>query len=214
MNPAREQLISALSADLRPIGKPAGRGAIVALWLLGAALISSGILLFDGPFRPGFVRQLLSSPRFLVESLLGMATIASLGVAGLRLAIPDIRPLRRRVGWPLLLLAIWLALYAYGFHAPSLPPSMDGKRSQCLLESALVGVPALIWGLYLARRWWPVHGAWTGLLLGCAAGAMPALLMQLACMYTPAHIFLYHLLPGLALGAVGALAGALLLRGR
>lgn len=214
MNPAREQLISALSADLRPIGKPAGRGAIVVLWLLGAALISSGILLFDGPFRAGFAQQLLSSPRFLFESLLGMATIAFLGVAGLRLAIPDITPLRRRVLWPLLMLAGWLALYAYGFQAPSLPPSMDGKRSQCLLESALAGVPALIWGLYLVRRWWPLHGAWTGLLLGCAAGAMPALLMQLACMYTPAHIFLYHLLPGLGLGAVGALAGALVLRRR
>ena len=214
MNRAREQMISALSADLRPIGKPGGRSVVVAVWLIGAALISSAILLFDGPFRAGFAQQLLNSPRFFLEFVLGVATITSLGVAGLRLAIPDIRPLRRRVGWPLLLLAAWLALYAYGFHAPSLPPSMDGKRAQCLLESALVGVPALIWGLYLARRWWPLHGAWTGLLLGCAAGAMPALLMQLACMYTPAHIFLYHLLPGLALGAVGALAGALLLRGR
>ena len=214
MNSTREQLISTLSADLRPTLRPAGRAATVALWLFGSALFSAGMLLLDGPFRPGFAQQLASSPRFLLESLLGMVTIVSLGVAGLRLAIPDIRPLRERIGWPLVLLAAWLALYAYGFHTPSLPPSMDGKRAQCLLESALVGVPALIWGLGLARRWWPLHGAWTGLLLGCASGAMPALLMQWACMYSPAHIFLYHLGPGLALGAVGALAGAVLLRKR
>lgn len=214
MNPAREQLINALSTNLRPIGTPAGRGATVALWLCGGALFSIGMLLFDGPFRTGFAQQLANSPRFLAELLLGIATVTALGSAGLRLAIPDIRPLAARIGWPLLLLAAWLSLYAYGFHTPSLPPAMDGKRPHCLLESALVGIPALLWGLCIARRWWPLHGAWTGLLLGLACGAMPALLMQMACMYAPAHIFLYHLLPGLALGVVGALAGALLLRQR
>jgi hypothetical protein len=214
MKPAREQLIAQLGADLRPVTKPAGGAAVLALWLLGGGAMSLCALLLAGPFRSGSMQQLAASPRFLLESLLGVVTIVALGVAGLRLAIPTITPLRSRVAWPLVLLAAWLALYAYGFHAPSLPPSMDGKRAHCVLEAAVDGLPALLWGLWLARRWWPLHGAWTGGLLGLSAGAMPALLMQLACMYSPSHIFLFHLLPGLALAAVGALAGAWLLRER
>lgn len=214
MNPAREQLIAQLSADLRPVTKPAGSAAVVALWLFGAGVFSVLALLLVGPFRAGGLQQLIDYPRFLVENLLGVVTVVWLGVAGLRLAIPTITPLRARVAWPLTLLAAWLALYAYGLHAPSLPPSMDGKRALCFLEAAVDGLPALLWGLWLARRWWPLHGVWTGCLLGLSAGAMPALLMQLACMYSPSHIFLFHLLPGLMLGGVGALAGRWVLRER
>lgn len=212
MNSGREELISALSADLRSIARPAGRGISVALWLLGSASFSVAFLLWEAPFRAGFVQQLTHTPRFLAEFVLGLVAITCLGVAGLRLAIPDMGPLRRRIGWPLLALAAWLGLMAYGLHDPSLPLSMAGKRPHCMLESALLGGPGLLWGLYLARGCWPLHGACTGLLLGLAAGAMPALLMHVACMYSPAHVFLYHLAPGLALGVVGALAGAWLLR--
>ena len=212
MKPAREQLIAQLSADLRPVVKPAGGSAVLALWLLGAGVFSLLALLLAGPFRVGSMQQMIDSPRFLLENLLGVVTIVWLGIAGLRLAIPSITPLRSRVAWPLVLLTAWLALYAYGFHTPSLPPSMDGKRALCFLEAAVDGLPALLWGLWLARRWWPLHGVWTGGLLGLSAGAMPALLMQLACMYSPSHIFVFHLLPGLALGGVGALAGRWLLR--
>jgi hypothetical protein len=36
--------------------------------------------------------------------------------------------------------------------------------------------------------------------------------MQLACLYIPSHILIFHLAPALALALVGALAGRLLLR--
>jgi hypothetical protein len=41
--------------------------------------------------------------------------------------------------------------------------------------------------------------------IGLAAGMLPALYMQLACMYEPSHILGYHILPGLLM--VGAAAG-------
>ena len=44
--------------------------------------------------------------------------------------------------------------------------------------------------------------------------AMPALLMQFACMYVPLHILLHHILPGMALAIVGGIAGLFLLRPR
>jgi hypothetical protein len=33
---------------------------------------------------------------------------------------------------------------------------------------------------------------------GLAAGLIPALYMQIACMYDPGHILLFHILPGLS----------------
>ncbi len=44
-----------------------------------------------------------------------------------------------------------------------------------------------------------------------AAAAVPALMMQWACVYAPDHILIHHLLPVLAVGAAGALAARLLL---
>jgi len=44
----------------------------------------------------------------------------------------------------------------------------------------------------------------TGALLGAAAGAIPGLVMQFACMYEPTHILAYHLAPVGLLTLLGA----------
>ena len=214
MNRPREQLIDSLAAGLTPVTKPGQTTPTIVMWLCGAALLSVVAVLLIGPLREHAFAPLLVNPRYLAEAVLGTCSIVALAIAGLRLAVPSMAPLRTRVTAPLLLLALWVGLYAYGLHDSTLPVSMAGKRAHCMFEAALIGVPALAWGLWLARRWWPLHGAWSGLLLGFAAGAMPALLMQFACMYAPPHILLFHLLPGLSLGVIGALAGAWYLRQR
>ncbi len=91
---------------------------------------------------------------------------------------------------------------------------MAGKRSYCFVEPLLFGLPGLLIGVMALRRLWPLHGVFTGAVLGLAAGAMPALVMQFACMYIPQHIIVFHLLPGIALAGIGMLLGALLLRQR
>ncbi len=214
MNKQREQLIAALAADLKPI-RGAGRITTTTLsWLVAALLFSLAVLLLDGPMRADSTAQLLRSPRFLLETVVAGAAIIALGLVGMKLTVPAMRaPLEAAIP-ALALLALWIGLLAYGLHAPALEPSMSGKRELCWFDTAVIGLPALAIGLYLARRRWPLHGGWTGLLLGLAAGAIPALLMQFACMYIPLHGLLFHLLPGLALGPLGALVGALLLRPR
>ena len=85
---------------------------------------------------------------------------------------------------------------------------MINKREfLCYVETILYGLPSLVIGIYLIGRLWPLHGASTGLIIGLAAGATPALIMQFACMYIPLHIITHHLLPGLLLGIVGLFAG-------
>ena len=89
---------------------------------------------------------------------------------------------------------------------------MLGKRAHCLFEIFVLG--ALCWavGCYGLRRLWPLQPAWTGALLGLAAGTIPALTMQFMCMYAPLHTLLFHILPALALGVVGAVVGRFALR--
>lgn len=214
MNRPRHQLIEALAADLRPVrssGRTSGRALA---WLAATFAFAAIVLLVDAPFRAGSLHQLVDAPRFGLESLLGVAAIVALARAGFGLAVPGPQRPLARAAVPLLLLGSWIACYVYGLFDPALPFSMNGKRALCVFEAALLGLPPLALGLACARRLWALHGAWSGALLGLAAGAVPALLMQLACMYVPSHILLFHLLPGLTTGIVGALLGALLLRPR
>ncbi len=105
-------------------------------------------------------------------------------------------------------------MYVYGLHSPALELSMAGKRAHCYLEALLYGSPGLVFGMILMRRLYPLHGAWSGALIGLSAGVMPALIMQFACMYVPLHIIVFHILPGMALAVVGGIAGFFLLHPR
>jgi acyl-CoA synthetase (NDP forming) len=80
-----------------------------------------------------------------------------------------------------------------------------------MLET-LFEIPPLLAGLWLARRRYVLRSSRAGALIGLAAGMMPALFMQLACMYEPSHIMTFHIVPGLAIAIPAALAGAWLLR--
>jgi hypothetical protein len=110
------------------------------------------------------------------------------------------------------LTAIWLASHIIGFAYPALEPSMLGKRPYCVFETLIYAIPPVLAGLWLARRRYVLRSSKTGALIGLAAGMMPALFMQLACMYEPSHIMTFHIVPGLAIAVPAALAGAWLLR--
>ena len=59
---------------------------------------------------------------------------------------------------------------------------MLGKRENCHLETLLLSLPLLAVGLAVLRRLAPLDRALSGAVLGAGAGAIPALLMQIACM--------------------------------
>lgn len=214
MNKQRADLIAELTADLKPVAAGGRTAGFAMVWLIAAGSFSYVALLLTGSMRAGSLAQLLETPQFLAESLIGAAAIVALVIAGLRLSVPSMRPLWSRVAFALSVLAVWVGCYLYGLLEPALEPAMAGKRGGCWYETTLIGIPALLAGLSFSRRLWPLHGAWSGFMLGLAAGAIPALLMQFACMYIPQHILLHHLGPGLLLGPVGGVLGWLLLRPR
>ena len=65
----------------------------------------------------------------------------------------------------------------------------------------LYSVPPLVWLIYLQRQRYvlePVRAVGHAAL---AAGLLPALMMQIACMYEPSHILSFHVLPVVILAA-------------
>jgi hypothetical protein len=199
----RQQLIAGLSRDLTPVKPLASVAGPALAWALLSALYVVGITHLFGPLRPTAFEQLATQPRFLAETALGVVALVVAALIGFRAAVPG--ALTRRTALAgLLLVGAWVACYVFGLVSPALEPSMLGKRPHCVVETFLFALPPLLVGLLLARRWYPLEPVRAGLWIGLTAGLLPALYMQLACMYIPRHILAFHIAPGLAVAALAA----------
>lgn len=207
-----ESTIRTLVDDLTPIGRPPDFSRYAATWWIPAMIVTGGVMALFAPFRPGVVDQLIASPRFAFESILGLFVCAGITRAAFGLGIPDVRNQWRRARVALVLLAIWLGLFAVATIAPVFEPSMAGKRPFCNLEVLLYAIPLTIAGIVAIRRMMPLDPAKTGAWMGFAAGLIPAYLMQIACMHEPWHIITFHLAPTIGTALIGALLGHWLLR--
>lgn len=203
MNNSRDDLISALSSGLEPVQRAVHVDRVAALWLLVSALYVIGITHWLGPIRPNAMTQLASEPRFLVETLTGVLAIVVVGLASFRAAIPGALSVRFATAGAILM-ALWLAGYVFGLVSPALEPSMLGKRYYCVWETFAYALPPMLLGFVLVRRLYPLQPVKTAMSFSLVAGMIPALYMQIACMYMPAHILKFHIIPGLLVSVVGA----------
>ena len=200
-----EQLIDSLVSDLAP-SRPLPRLWLLALaWLLPAAIFVVVITGLLGPLRPNAFSQLAGEPRFLLETLLGVVAIAVAALVAFYSAVPGAINRRWQMA-ALWLIGLWLLNYVVGLAYPALEPSMLGKRDHCVFETFLYALPPLIVGLVvLQRRLYPLQPLRSAVLAGLVAGMLPALYMQIACMYTPLHILKFHIAPGLMVALVAPL---------
>jgi hypothetical protein len=208
----RDELIRDLAQDLRPAPRLRDPRQLALVWLVGSWIFVVGITRAVAPFRPGFAEQLLASPRFAGETLLGLAAGVLAIALVFALGVPGSGSARRRIAWGLGGLALWSLAYVYGLADPALSPSMAGKRDLCVFEVLVYGAPVLLAALLALRTLAPFQRTGAGLLAGAAAGAIPGLVMQLACMYDPAHILSFHIAPIAVLAALGAGLGRVVLR--
>lgn len=197
-------LISSLSRDLAPVSPPPNINRLAIAWFLLSAIFVVAMTHLFGPIRPGAFSQLGTEPRFLLETMLGVAAILWTSLLAFRSAVPAALS-KQFAATGMVLMALWLAQYVIGFVSPALEPSMLGKRDHCFSETLVYSLPVILTGLFLIRRLYPLRPLRTAMSIGLAAGMLPALYMQLACMYEPSHILGYHILPGLLM--VGAAAG-------
>ena len=207
----RNELIDQLSGDLprvKTVGSPILRAFA---WFAISALYVVAVTQLFGPIRPGALSQLGSEPRFLLETTLGVLAIAWVAVAAFRAAIPAGLGKGFAIAGACLMILWWLN-YVAGLVYPTLEPSMLGKRPHCFAETLAYAVPPILLGLLMIRRLYPLSPVRNAMLLSLAAGMVPALYMQLACMYAADHILMFHILPGLAMVLPGALFGLFMLR--
>ena len=197
-------LISSLSRDLAPVSPPPNINRLAIAWFLLSAIFVVAMTHLFGPIRPGAFSQLGTEPRFLLETMLGVAAILWTSLLAFRSAVPAALS-KQFAATGMVLMALWLAQYVIGFVSPALEPSMLCKRDHCFSETLVYSLPVILTGLFLIRRLYPLRPLRTAMSIGLAAGMLPALYMQLACMYEPSHILGYHILPGLLM--VGAAAG-------
>jgi len=201
-------LISNLSRDLAPVSPAPNINILAMVWILLSAIYVVAVTRLFGPVRSGAYSQLATDPRFLLESMLGLAAIFWISLLAFRASIPGVLT-RRFAAGGLILMALWLAQYVIGLVSPALEPSMLGKRAHCFMETMIYAVPPILLGLFLIRRLYPLRFVRTAMSIGLAAGMLPALYMQLACMYEPSHILVFHIFPGLLMVLAGAAIAAL-----
>ncbi len=207
----RERLIDELASQLAPVRRLPRAPSLAAAWLGFAWLGATAATLAVGPLRPGALGEIASSARLDLELLAGLAT--GLAAAAAATALASVREASWRiVGPPVLALGLWAGLVALRALDPALDSSLVAKRSHCVVEIFAYAVVPLALGLALARRLAPLDRPWCGALWALAAGAVPAMLMHLACANEPTHVLGLHLAPLAALAATGALAGRLALR--
>ena len=198
-----ETLISNLSNSLEPVAPPPNINRLAATWFLLSAIYVVAVTHLFGPLRPGAFSQLSTEPRFLLETMLGVAAILWTSLLAFRSAIPGSVTRKFAVGG-MVLMALWLAQYVIGFVSPALEPSKLGKRTYCYFETMVYALPVILTGLFFVRRLYPLQPLRTAMAVGLAAGMLPALYMQLACMYEPSHIITFHIFPGLLMVGIGA----------
>ena len=206
MNRTRDELIDRLAADL-PSGQPRWHiKSQAALWLLFSTLVVILLLMMMGPLRPGVVDQLLTVPRFLLETLLGATAITLLALLAVKTAVPAASTLKL-VGFTVLITLLWLSNYVIGLYLPTMELGMLGKRDYCLWETLVYALPTMVLGFWLVNKAYVVNWPVTGLIIGAVAGLIPGYLMQLACMYDAEHILIAHIGPVLPVMLLGVLAG-------
>lgn len=213
MTRQREDLIRDLAARaVVPVGSLRPVPVRALNWLLVTALIALTAIVVHAPLRDGSLAAVLASPTRAAAFGIGVVVVVSASLMAFRSGVPSaIAPVRYAL-WPMVALAVWLLLLGFSAQHAGQDPASDQKRLHCWLEVLAFAGPGLALGLLAVRKLWPVHGAWTGALLGLAAGATTALIMDLACDPSAGHSLLFHVLPGAAVAVPGALLGARLLR--
>jgi hypothetical protein len=206
-----EHLIASLSTGLKPVKSQLPVDLIALLWLVSSAAFVMAITHFFGPLRPNALTQLATEPRFLLETLLGVAAISYMAIVAFRSAVPGAAG-KGSMLLAVSLIALWLANYGIGLAYPALEPSMLGKRDHCVFETFIFAVPPACLAFLLTRRLYPLKPVSSALLFSLVAGMLPALYMQLACMYAPLHIIQMHIIPGLLVMLAGGTAAWLISR--
>jgi len=202
----RNDLIQTLSSDLLPIQQGSKIFIPGLFWFVISWVYVVSLSLLLGPLRTGALNALITNPQFAFETLLGFISGALFCVLAFQESIPGLYR-KWLVILALLVTLLWVSCYAVGLSFPAIDPSRMGKRAHCVLEAYLYSVPPMAIGYLMIYQRFPLHSIRAGLFIGASAGMLPALFMQLSCMYDPLHILTHHIGPISVVIVLGIILG-------
>ena len=208
-----DQLIRTLAADNAHRARPVG--FVLALWLLAALPVSVAMLLAGLGVRPD-VMTAMHNPFFDLKFLVTLA----LAVPALAISLHLSRPEASLWGWAWLLLipaGLLLAWIASEMMLPQRLPMMTrlvGSNSRlCMTAIPLMSLPFLAAALIGLRHGAPTRPAVTGAIAGLLSAGLAATLYASHCTDdSPLFVATWYTLATALVTAIGALAGARLLR--
>lgn len=208
-----EELIAALAAEAKPVGRLAPPLRRAALWLALAVAIVAASVLWHG-VDADLAAELLE-PLHFAEWLAALATGVGGIIAAFHLTLPDRSP--RWVWLALGPAGLWLATVSLGCLGDYLAMGMDafawGEPWLCLEYITQMGVPMTLLSLIMLRFAGPIRPVQTMLLAGLGMAGLSA--AGLAFFHPPHTAWLGLLWHGAAVAVVlanGALGAALLRR--
>ena len=207
-----DDLIKAMAADHQTGVKVSDA---VRLALLAGALIAGLAFFATLGFRPD-VEQAVRTARFLFKFVVTLSLAATAAAIVLRIGRPGV-PL---AGWPWALAAVGLVLAAAVAVELYVTPQsawaakwIGTNASHCLTVIPLLSVPTLAGLLVALRRGAPAHPASAGALTGLASVGIAATYYASNCTDdSPLFVATWYSLAAIIVVAVGAVAGARLLR--
>lgn len=202
----RIDLIQMLSADLPPVSQRSNILIPGLLWFVISWIYVVVLSLFLGPLRIGALNALITNPQFAFESLLGFVAGVLFCIIAFQESIPGLQR-KWLVHLSILTALLWIVCYTLGLSFPAIEPSRIGKRAHCVLEAYLYSVPPMFIGYLLIYQRFPLNSIRAGLFIGISAGMLPALFMQISCMYDPWHILTHHLGPASVVILLGIMLG-------
>jgi len=206
MKRTRDELINSLTADVVSQHRNWSVSRQTLGWLLLGMLLVWVLTLALGPLRPGVLEQLTQYPRFLLETLLGVAVVVLFGIAAMKTAVPAGQSCRWLMAAALIGL-LWLANYFIGLVYPTMELGMLGKRVHCIWESVFYALPVMAMGFCFVGKGYVLNWPLAGGSIGLVSGLIPGQVMQMACMYEAEHSLVAHFAPAIPLMLLGWAAG-------
>lgn len=187
--------IQTLAADLKPVKNPLHPGILFVIWSAAALLFLLGAYAFTGWFRPNVITELATSPRYLLQTIVGFTLVFSASFLAFQWARPTDGDNTISFWSVVLLLLFYNLIVISEILYPSLPLSEAGYRPFCAIEVLLFSLAPLALMIKFLKFWAPTQLWKTTLVASIGSVGFSMMMMQLACKYDPVHVLVGHLLP-------------------
>ena len=206
-----EQLVESLAAEASKV-KPAPHPFALALKWTGAGAAYLAVTLLASGLRPDLAHA-LQNPLYVTELVALLLIFLSTAFSASLLAFPDLHQKPALAYAPVALFALFALLMLVAWHADNPPAPLPVHSWQCTLSISLVALLPAGWTFYAMRRYASTHARFAGSIAILSAFSIGALWLRLHEVNDSIHhVLLWHYLPMLAAGLIGAWLGRSLLR--